>query len=434
MKRRFSLFTYPVMDVKAAEADLNRRAAAGWRLEKIWLGLLASFVPAEVPVSYCLDWYDPKREDSMDYRALLADAGWRSVGQLAYWNIYEAPVDTAPIQTDGALEYRRFRKKALRRMAIGCAVPLLCLTLLALLGILAAIKLETLDWRILVMFLTNTNIGALLIVLLPLMLVGGGLWLGRWLLRLGQWRRAVAQEEPFPVPGRGSALVARLLVLAGDLILAAPMVLAVLLDAMSGSLNLGWMAGTILGCLIILTRDQGIEHQRNRRYAKRMIACVVVLLALRLLPLSDAAGLVCVRPPLADGHLLTERTDAVTLETHATLLSARTERYESGPLAEEGSAHGSVESEAWALPWTRLADWVTEQYRKELGAANQEALPGYKDVWLARYGISGGDYLEGRTRDIWLIRRGNTVLWVETDMGPLDEQWLDEILARLEGG
>ena len=294
MKRRFSLFTYPVMDVKAAEADL-----------------LASFVPAEAPVSYCLDWYDPKREDSMDYRALLADAGWRSVGQLAYWNIYEAPVDTAPIQTDGALEYRRFRKKALRRMAIGCAVPLLCLTLLALLGILAAIKLETLDWRILVMFLTNTNIGALLIVLLPLMLVGGGLWLGRWLLRLGQWRRAVAQEEPFPVPGRGSALAARLLVLAGDLILAAPM----------------------------------------------------VLLALRLLPLSDAAGLVCVRPPLADGHLLTERTDAVTLETHATLLSARTERYESGPLAEEGSAHGSVESEAWALPWTRLADWVTEQYR-----------------------------------------------------------------------
>ena len=30
MKRRFSLFTYPVMDMKAAEAELNRRAAAGW--------------------------------------------------------------------------------------------------------------------------------------------------------------------------------------------------------------------------------------------------------------------------------------------------------------------------------------------------------------------------------------------------------------------
>ena len=30
MKRRFSLFTYPMMDMKAAEAELNRRAAAGW--------------------------------------------------------------------------------------------------------------------------------------------------------------------------------------------------------------------------------------------------------------------------------------------------------------------------------------------------------------------------------------------------------------------
>ena len=30
MKRRFSLFTYPMMDMKVAEAELNRRAAAGW--------------------------------------------------------------------------------------------------------------------------------------------------------------------------------------------------------------------------------------------------------------------------------------------------------------------------------------------------------------------------------------------------------------------
>ena len=33
MKRRFSLFTYPMMDMKAAEAELNRRAAAGWTAE-----------------------------------------------------------------------------------------------------------------------------------------------------------------------------------------------------------------------------------------------------------------------------------------------------------------------------------------------------------------------------------------------------------------
>ena len=49
MKRRFSLFTYPMMDMKAAEAELNRRAAAGWQLEKVWMGVLAVFVPAHVP-------------------------------------------------------------------------------------------------------------------------------------------------------------------------------------------------------------------------------------------------------------------------------------------------------------------------------------------------------------------------------------------------
>ena len=52
MKRKWMLFTYPVMDIKAAEAALNRQAEQGWRLEKLWLGLLASFVPAEEPVTY----------------------------------------------------------------------------------------------------------------------------------------------------------------------------------------------------------------------------------------------------------------------------------------------------------------------------------------------------------------------------------------------
>ena len=52
MKRRFSLFTYPMMDMKAAETELNRRAAAGWQLEKVWMGVLAVFVPAHVPVCW----------------------------------------------------------------------------------------------------------------------------------------------------------------------------------------------------------------------------------------------------------------------------------------------------------------------------------------------------------------------------------------------
>ena len=124
MKRRFSLFTYPMMDMKAAETELNRRAAAGWQLEKVWMGVLAVFVPAHVPVCYCIDWSDPGRDDGPGYRALLADAGWRLRQRVTCQNIYEAPAGTTPIQTDSGLEYRRFRDRALRRMGVGAALLL----------------------------------------------------------------------------------------------------------------------------------------------------------------------------------------------------------------------------------------------------------------------------------------------------------------------
>lgn len=428
MKRRWMLFTYPVMDIKAAEAMLNHQAEQGWRLEKLWLGLLACFVPAEEPVTYCIDWYDPSREDGLDYRTLLADAGWRRVGQLSYWNLYEAPAGTAPIQTDGELEYQRFRSKSLRRMAISWGVLAVCMAVLGLLGLLAG-----LEWRFYLTFLTDTNTGAMVLVLLPLLLTEGLLWSGRLLLRLGQWKRAVARGEPFPVPGRRSVLLARLCTLAGY-VLIIPLLLAFLLDAMLKELNLGWLIGIVIGCLMILGRDPRLEYQRKRRYAKGMLACAAVLLVLRLLPLSGVAGLVCVRPPLSDEGILPERAELEVVETHATLLSARTQRREFGPLKAGDPANGVADSQVWSLPWDWLASWVTEQYRKELGIADQEELSGYEDVWLVRSAISESHYPEGCVEDIWLIRRGSTVLWVQTDMGPLDEQWLDGILARLEEG
>ena len=124
MKRRLSLFTYRMMDMKAAEAELNRRAAAGWQLEKVWMGVLAVFVPAHVPVCYCIDWSDPGRDDGPGYRALLADAGWRLRQRVTCQNIYEAPAGMTPIQTGSGLEYRRFRDRALRRMGGGAALLL----------------------------------------------------------------------------------------------------------------------------------------------------------------------------------------------------------------------------------------------------------------------------------------------------------------------
>ena len=423
MKGKWTLFTYPVMDIKAAEAMLNRRAAEGWRLEKVHLGALAHFVPAETPVCYCIDWYDPNREDGLDYRHLLADAGWHPVGQLSYWNLYEAPAGTPPIQTDGELEYQRFRKKSLRRMVISWAAVGVLAAVILLLALLVGLKKR--DY--ILTFLTDLNTGAVLAALLPLLLPSELLWSVRLLLRLGQWRRAIARDESFPVPGRASALAARVLVLAGYLLLV-PLVLAILLDAMAGSLSLGWIIGMIIACLVILGREPLVEYQRKRRYAKGTLVCMAVLLAAWLLPLSGVAAALSVRPPLADQSLLPERLEGGTQETRATLLAARTEWYEWGPMMAAGAGNGYAEGQAWVLPWSWLTDWVTEQYLTDMGTPHPEELPGYEDVWLSRASLGSTNY----TEDLWLIRRGNTLLWVETNAGPLDTQWLDGILERLE--
>lgn len=432
MKRCWNLFTYPVMDIKAAQAMLNRRASQGWRLEKVWMGVLAFFVPAENLVSYCIDWYDPNHEDGEDYRTLLADAGWQQVGQVRYWNLYEAPAGTDPIQTDGELEYRRFRKKALRRMAIGLIVPLICVAVLLLLSLLAVLKVNTLDWRFFVTFLTDTNTGAVLILLLPLLIFEGLLWLGRMLLRLRQWKWALRQGCPFPVPGCRSALLAEVYTLVGYL-LTIPLIFAFLVDTMAGEISLAWLIGGIVGTLVALTMAEGPEYRRRRRYAMGTLACLLALLAVHFLPLSGAAARICMTPPLEGQSILPGRTNVENRETHATVLSARTEGWEWGPLTEDGSVDGAVYSEVWELPWPWLTKWVTGQYRANLGTSSQEELPGYENVWRAQYELSGGAYPIGSTGELWLIRRNNTVLWVETDMGPLGTQWLDDILARLEG-
>lgn len=46
----------------------------------------------------------------------------------------------------------------------------------------------------------------------------------------------------------------------------------------------------------------------------------------------------------------------------------------------------------------------------------------------------GGDPETGPKEDLWVIRRGNTVLRVQTHgLEGLDETWLEDTLAMLEG-
>ena len=117
MKRRFSLFTYPVMDMKAAEAELNRpggQGGGGWRRSG-WASWRC-LCPPTCRCATCLDWCDNVKDtERMDYKELLSQAGWEHRMELPYWNLYEAPAGTAPIQTDGELEYQRFRDKVMRR-------------------------------------------------------------------------------------------------------------------------------------------------------------------------------------------------------------------------------------------------------------------------------------------------------------------------------
>ena len=434
MKRRFSLFTYPVMDMKAAEAALNRKAAAGWRLERLWLGMLASFVPAEAPVCYCLDWYDPGREDGADYRTLLADAGWKFHSQARYWNIYEAPAGAAPIQTDSSLEYQRFRNKALRRMALGAVMPAAAVLLLLLTAFLALRpgNSSALDWRFFPEWLAGSYIAATLLALAPLILPVGLLWLGRMALRLGQWRRAARTGEPFPVPGRGNALAASVLSLAAGL-LYIPMALACVVDWVDGRLSKGVLVGIVVGALLVLTRKEGEEHRRQRKHSAVMLVVAAALLAGGWLCPPGTLAPFGAAAPAVERPLLPGRTEVEETETRATFLAAHEGWTEWGVLV-EGVSVGGLYGDAWTLPQPWLADWVTEQYRRDLAAEGGSALPGYEGVWLAREPVEHEAFPEGSTRDFWLIRRGETVLWIETNLGPLDEAWLNGILTQLEEG
>ena len=437
MKRRFSLFTYPVMDIKAAEAELNRRAAAGWRLERIWLDGLACFVPAEEPVCYCLDWCDPiLAVDAPDYRALLAEAGWTRRALVGNWAVYEAPAGATPIQTDSTLEYQRFRRKVLRRMGIVAWVVgiLLLLVLLLLtpppnLPIPTAALFPPLTWCVLVEILAGSNVSALLTPLLPLALAGAVLWLGRMVLRLCQWKRAAREGEPFPVPGRVSAGAAKLGILLVWLWLAL-WPAALCLDILDDRVNLGWAIGTAIGGFLSLRIYRHMDEElrrRNRRLAWGALALAAAVVVVPWLVPDGLTDPLYPDRPLAEARLLEgEDTWCIQHQDEASLLVSCT-RWEEG--AADCSAW--LEGRCWHIRGAFLADRVTAEYLEELGPENQAPLPGYDQVWTAPEALY---YANGNTADLWLLRRGSVIVRLETTPGLLEEQDLDNILTQLEGG
>ena len=425
MKRRFSLFTYPVMDMKAAEAALNRRAEQGWRLERVWLGVLAVFVPAHVPVRYCLDWCDNVKDmEWTDYLALLAQAGWEKKLELRYWNLYEGLADALPVQTDGTEEYRRFRAKVLRRM-IWVAVWSVPLCLLSMLSVL----LDLLGGPILALLLYASALHMMwtALALLPLWGLGGLVWLGRMALRLRQWRRAAEEGEPTPVPGRWSGLAGALLALAGWLSVLV-LLAALAWDVIAGCLPMA----TVLVMILVgaVWRVKAALGARLGAGLRRMAALAFLLAAVSAggrLVFGEAAAAARLAPPLEAGHLFPGVTEVVLYHrTASTALLSCTDWDESGP-ADDGPLRTretplgtrfdvGTRCTAWRARWPWLAEWAASLQR-----GGMEPVEGYPGVWHRETGKG----------ELWLLRRDTLVLRVKNDLEPLGEDWLADMLAQM---
>lgn len=201
MKYSYRFFPYSTMDIQAAQDELNRLGAAGWKLDHLWLDEIARYVRTDRPVSYCVDWCDAQFDENDDYLQLCADAGWTFVAKRGYWNIYEAPVGTPPIQTDSALEYERFQKQVWKQMKKGMIWSVVLLALLAAAFLFLVTQEQMLNAETLLLWLGMNP------VLLPsifFVLAGELASLLRFFCQWRGLRKTASDGEPLPVPGRGS--------------------------------------------------------------------------------------------------------------------------------------------------------------------------------------------------------------------------------------
>ena len=203
---KWMLFTHPVMDLKAAEAALNRAEEEGWTLDRVVWGCFARLVPAQAPEVWAVDWSDGTHLEREDYLALCADAGWTFVQKVRSFQLYKAPAGTTPIQTDSAVELSRFREEELRRLGkVVRSYAVLWLFLALVVGGFALLFSLRSAPENLLLSLSTSNTLVYLLLCLPLLLAGLAAWTARLCLRLAQWRRAAEEEAPFPVPGPRSA-------------------------------------------------------------------------------------------------------------------------------------------------------------------------------------------------------------------------------------
>lgn len=132
----FGFFPYSPLYYKGAQEYLDKKAARGLALQKVYLGCIARFEKAEGPHHFvdlesAQDTYDDPMRTYKDYLQLCDDAGWELIQELRGMFLFRSKPGThpLPIQTDGEMEWERFWEKNKPRLR-NTVVMLLSIALL----------------------------------------------------------------------------------------------------------------------------------------------------------------------------------------------------------------------------------------------------------------------------------------------------------------
>lgn len=421
---KWMLFTYPVMDLKAAEAALNRAEEEGWTLDRVVWGCFARLVPAQAPEVWAVDWSDGTHLEREDYLALCADAGWTFVQKVRSFQLYKAPAGTTPIQTDSAVELSRFREEELRRLGKVVRSYAVLWLLLALVvgGFALLFSLRSAPGNLL-LSLSTSNTLVYLLLCLPLLLAGLAAWTARLCLRLAQWRRAAEEEAPFPVPGPRSAGAAVLLCLLFRVWVFSLFPLLLLDFSQSG--NIGTPLGVLVGVGIAAALRPYREAKAGRReipsgpkavgYALLLLA--VLFFAPVLSPLADAM----MPPPPLEGETLAPVAQRNDLDLEGSF-ALRHEWW-----VEETATGERYEVHCYTARWPWLADWLLDRLHSQ---APYVSRPGQEGVWQAELPMGDGSGTFWRI----LIHRGRVVLQADGGEAPFPEEDLARLLEILDQG
>ena len=421
---KWMLFTHPVMDLKAAEAALNRAAEEGWTLDRVVWGCFARLVPAQAPEVWAVDWSDGTHLEREDYLALCADAGWTFVQKVRSFQLYKAPAGTTPIQTDSAVELSRFREEELRRLGkVVRSYAVLWLFLALVVGGFALLFSLRSAPANLLLGLSTSNTLVYLFLCLPLLLAGLAAWTARLCLRLAQWRRAAEEEAPFPVPGPRSAGAAVLLCLLFRVWVFSLFPLLLLDFSQSG--NIGTPLGVLVGVGIAAALRPYREAKAGRREIpsgpKAVVYAVFLLAVLFFAPVLSPLADAMMPPPPLEGETLAPVAQRNDLDLEGSF-ALRHEWW-----VEETATWERYEVHCYTARWPWLADWLLDRLHSQ---APYVSRPGQEGVWQAELPMGDGSGTFWRI----LIHRGRVVLQADGGEAPFPEEDLARLLEILDQG